>query len=94
MWAKVERDWKGGNGMTQKRREPAGSCDGKVSFANRADAVVIENRKSNDSRKQRMAYHCTVCRRWHLGTRVGKDIGVAVKREKRARIMELQAEDD
>ena len=67
---------------------------GKVAFANRADAVRIESRKVGDSKKQRHAYHCTVCHQWHLGRLVGKNTATTAKHEKRVRIMELRGEDD
>lgn len=77
-----------------KRKEPLGACVGKVAFASYGDATRIESRKGGDSKKQRHAYHCTVCRKWHLGRLVGKNTATIAKLAKRARLAELRGEDD
>ena len=64
-------------------------CAGKVVFANHADAMRVEKRHSTDDRKARHAYHCTACKKWHLGTRPGK-----VAKVKRVRLEELRGEDE
>jgi len=94
MSEKAERDWKGGTGMSQKRKEPLGACEGKVAFASYGDATRVEGRHGTDSRKKRHAYHCSVCHQWHLGRLAGKNTATIAKLAKRARLMELRGEDD
>lgn len=53
-----------------RRNIPEAVCIGKIALS-WAQAVDVINRESNRD-KNRQAYHCPICRAWHLGRKPKK----------------------
>lgn len=47
-------------------------CDGNKSFPDFKTAKAVRNRSTGDEFGGRAPYHCEFCRKWHLGTPIGR----------------------